>query len=47
MCDVWLQVLSSGELVEHGPPSQLAAKPGGMFAGMVAAAKAAAASHHH
>jgi ABC-type multidrug transport system fused ATPase/permease subunit len=41
-CDQLL-VLSNGELVETGVPTQLASASGGMFAGMVAAAKAAAA----
>jgi hypothetical protein len=52
-CD-HLLVLSNGQLVEQGPPNKLAAQtdsPGqghqGVFAGMVAAAKAAAAGHHH
>ncbi len=34
------QVLSEGRLVEHGPPRDLSAKEGGMFASMVAAARA-------
>jgi ABC-type multidrug transport system fused ATPase/permease subunit len=49
-CD-HLLVLSNGMLVEQGAPPQLAAAttPGspGVFAGMVAAAKAAAAGNHH
>lgn len=42
-CDQLL-VLSNGALVESGAPGQLAARTGGMFAGMVEAAKAAAAT---
>mmetsp|Transcript_39478 Transcript_39478/g.102225 ORF Transcript_39478/g.102225 Transcript_39478/m.102225 type:complete len:83 (-) Transcript_39478:291-539(-) len=38
-CDT-LVVLSRGEVVEMGPPPQLLAKPGGVFAGYVAAATA-------
>ena len=41
-CDQLL-VLSNGVLVETGCANQLAAAPGGVFAGMVTAAKAAAA----
>lgn len=33
-----LSGLSAGVLIEHGPPSELAALPGGVFAGMMAAA---------
>lgn len=43
-CDSLL-VLSGGRLVEHGPPQQLAATPGGVFASMSAAAAAAAVMH--
>ncbi len=39
-----LLVLQAGRLVEQGPPKELAAQPGGLFAGMVAASKGA---HHH
>lgn len=52
-CD-HLLVLSNGHLVEQGAPKELAALTGGaaqggpgVFAGMVEAAKAAAAGHHH
>jgi ABC-type bacteriocin/lantibiotic exporter with double-glycine peptidase domain len=52
-CD-HLLVLSNGQLVEQGAPKELAAQTGyagqgqlGVFAGMVEAAKAAAAGHHH
>eukprot|EP00882_Tetradesmus_deserticola_P004548 GHRQ01004794.1.p1 GENE.GHRQ01004794.1~~GHRQ01004794.1.p1 ORF type:complete len:395 (+),score=149.54 GHRQ01004794.1:630-1814(+) len=52
-CD-HLLVLSNGQLVEQGAPKELAALAGGagqgqpgVFAGMMEAAKAAAASHHH
>lgn len=47
-CD-HLLVLSNGELVEQGPPTQLASgnAGSGVFAGMVQAAKAAASKHHH
>ena len=38
-----LLVLSAGRLVESGPPGELAARAGGTFAGMVAAARLAAA----
>jgi hypothetical protein len=31
-------LLAAGKLVEQGAPADLAAKPGGLFAGMVAAA---------
>ncbi len=41
-CDSLL-VLSGGELVEEGPPAELAARPDGTFSRMVAAAKQAAA----
>ncbi|KAJ9515619.1 hypothetical protein QJQ45_021685, partial [Haematococcus lacustris] len=34
-----LLVLSAGRLVEQGPPTALAAQSGGVFAGMVAAAR--------
>ena len=33
-----LQVLSGGRLVEHGPPSELAQRPGGTFARLAQAA---------
>jgi hypothetical protein len=39
-----LQVLSGGELVEQGTPSELAERGDGAFAGMVGAAKQAAAA---
>jgi ABC-type multidrug transport system fused ATPase/permease subunit len=42
-CDQLL-VLANGALVESGAPGQMAARTGGMFAGMVEAAKAAAAT---
>eukprot|EP00879_Flechtneria_rotunda_P017481 GHRR01018328.1.p1 GENE.GHRR01018328.1~~GHRR01018328.1.p1 ORF type:complete len:1541 (+),score=583.94 GHRR01018328.1:446-5068(+) len=45
-CD-HLLVLSAGRLVEQGPPQQLASSGSGVFAGMVQAAKAASADHHH
>eukprot|EP00878_Enallax_costatus_P012732 GHUV01013296.1.p1 GENE.GHUV01013296.1~~GHUV01013296.1.p1 ORF type:complete len:349 (+),score=75.55 GHUV01013296.1:76-1122(+) len=47
-CD-HLLVLSNGVLVEQGPPKQLASGAAGsrVFAGMVEAAKAATAEHHH
>jgi ABC-type transport system involved in cytochrome bd biosynthesis fused ATPase/permease subunit len=52
-CD-HLLVLSNGRLVEQGAPKELAAQTSsagqgqpGVFAGMVEAAKAAAAGHHH
>ena len=32
-------VLGAGKLLESGPPAELAARPGGAFAGMVAAAR--------
>lgn len=41
-CDSLL-VLSGGELVEQGPPAELAARQDGTFARMVAATAAAAA----
>jgi hypothetical protein len=44
-CD-HLLVLSNGALVEQGSPSELVSD-GGVFAGMVSAAKAAASKHHH
>jgi ABC-type multidrug transport system fused ATPase/permease subunit len=37
-----LLVLSNGGLVESGPPAELQRRPGGVFAGMVDAARAAA-----
>lgn len=37
-----LLVLSNGELVESGPPGELMGAPGGVFAGMVQAARDAA-----
>jgi ATP-binding cassette subfamily C (CFTR/MRP) protein 4 len=40
-----LLVLSNGELVESGPPGELQRRAGGVFAGMVDAARAAAAQH--
>lgn len=40
-----LLVLSSGSLVEQGPPAELSTRPGGMFAGMVAAARHAHVQH--
>ncbi|GBF93736.1 hypothetical protein Rsub_06068 [Raphidocelis subcapitata] len=39
-----LLVLSNGELVESGPPGELTRREGGVFAGMVDAARAAAAA---
>ncbi len=39
-----LLVLNNGSLVESGPPGELQKRAGGVFAGMVEAAKAAAAS---
>jgi ABC-type multidrug transport system fused ATPase/permease subunit len=44
-CD-HLLVLSNGQLVEQGPPKELAAQTG-VFAGMAKAAQAAAAGHHY
>ena len=39
-----LLVLGSGRLMEQGPPQELAAQPGGVFASMVSAARTAAAA---
>jgi len=41
-----LLVLHRGSLVESGPPRELARRQGGVFAGMVAAARAAGAAEH-
>ncbi len=41
-----LLVLDRGELAEQGAPAELAQRPGGVFAGMAAAAHAAAAMVH-
>ena len=40
-CDQLL-VLSSGRLVEQGPPSELASRPGGAFARLTQAARSTA-----
>ncbi len=40
-CDQLL-VLSSGRLVEQGPPTELASRPGGAFARLTQAARSAA-----